>query len=125
MSLNQFKESECVLTTQKHCPCVEFLLADSEAARSRRHGFHASQLLDYCLQPNEAETKDAPPEKLTLSFATADVRLTGWRLDRIADHLREGDLLAVRALPARYAHLDPGKCFVAQITVAPFAKAGS
>jgi len=67
-------------------------------------------------------SQDAPPEKLTIAFATADVTLTGWRLDRLADDLRDGDLLAVRALPARYANLDKTKCSVASITVEPVGK---
>ena len=67
-------------------------------------------------------TQDSPPEKLTLAFATADVTLTGWRLDRIADDLRDGELLAVRALPTRYANLDKTKCAVASIAVEPVSK---
>ena len=50
---------------------------------------------------NNEGDKHAPPEKLSLAFATADVTLTtltGWRLDRIADDLRDGLLLAVSAL---------------------------
>ena len=88
MSLNQFKENECVLTTQKHCPCVEFLLADTEAARQHRHGFHTSQLLHYRLEPDDGGDGDREPaEKLTLAFATADVVIVGWRLERLAEHL--------------------------------------
>ena len=55
----------------------------------------------------------------SLIIATADVTLTGWRLDRIADTLRDGDFLAVRSLPSRYANLDKTKCSVATITVEP------
>ena len=44
------------------------------------------------------------------------------RLDRLADDLRDGDFLAVRALPARYATLDKTKCSVASISVTPIAK---
>jgi len=109
MSLHQFKENECLLTTQKHCPCLEFILAENE-----RHGFHTSQLLHYRREANEGD-KDAPPENLTLAIATADVTLTGWRLDRIADDRRDGDLPAVRSLPSRYANLDKAKCIVATI----------
>jgi hypothetical protein len=123
MSLNQFKESECVLTTQKHCPCVEFLLADTEAAHQHRHGFHTSQLLHYRLEPDDGgESGHEPAEKLTLAFATADVVILGWRLERLAELLRDGDLLAVRALPSRYANLDRNKTYVASITVEPVSK---
>lgn len=112
--MNQFKDNECLLTTQKHCPCVEFVVSEHD-----RHGFHTSQLLHYRLAANDTAGKDAPPEKLTIAFATADVTLTGWRLDRIADDLRDGDLLAVRPLPARYANLDKTKCAIASIAVEP------
>jgi hypothetical protein len=121
MSFNQFKENECLLTTQKHCPCIEFILAQPESGVPQRHGFHASQLLHYRLEANEGG-QGAPPEKLTLAFATADVTLTGWRLDRIADDLRGGDLLAVRTLLTRYAQLDVAKPQVATITVEPVSK---
>ncbi len=128
MSLNQFKESECVLTTQKHCPCVEFLLADTEAAHQHRHGFHTSQLLHYRLEPDDGgnggggDSPQGSPEKLTLAFATADVVIVGWRLERLTEHLRDGDLLAVRALPSRYANLDRNKTYVASITIEPLSK---
>jgi hypothetical protein len=62
------------------------------------------------------------PEKLALAFATADVTLTGCRLDRIADSLRDGQLLAVRAVPARYAGIDNSKPTVASITIEPIIK---
>jgi hypothetical protein len=57
-----------------------------------------------------------------IAFATADVTLTGWRLDRMADDIRDGDFLAVRTLPTRYANLDKTKCCVATITVEPIIK---
>ena len=120
MSLHQFKENECLLTTQKHCPCVEFILGERD-----RHGFHSSQLLHYRLEANEGGNGGTPqgaPDKLTIAFATADVTLTGWRLDRLADDLRDGDLLAVRILPKRYAEAVGHGAFVASITVTPIAK---
>ncbi len=109
----------------KHCPCVEFLLANGGATRSRRHGFHIGQLIHYTLEPadgGDGEGCPGPTEKLSLAFATADVVIVGWRLDRIAEHLREGELLAVRALPNRYANLDRNKTYVASITVEPLSK---
>ena len=66
--------------------------------------------------------KDAPPEKLSIAFATADVTLTGWRLNRITEHLRDGNLLAVRSLPSRYSNLDPTALFVSEIRVEPIKK---
>ena len=114
MSLNLFNEGECVLTSQKHCPCIEFVLGPNQ-----RHGFHASQLLHYRLEHNEPEEKDSPPERLTIAFATADVTLTGWHLDKLSDHLRDGDLLAVRVVPSRYSKLQPNKTSVTFISVEP------
>lgn len=61
-----------------------------------------------------------PPRSLII--ATSDVTLIGWRFDRIADDLRDGDFLAVRSLPACYANLDKSKCAVASITVKPVDK---
>jgi len=115
--MNQFNDDECLLTTQKHCSCIEFILGERE-----RHGFHASQLLHYRLAANDTAGKEAPPEKLTIAFATADVTLTGWRLERVVQRLRDGDLLAVRTRPARYAQLDPAQCAVAAITVESISK---
>ncbi len=119
MSLNPFKEGDCLLKTHKPCPCIEFIISEE-----RRNGFQAAQLIHYTLEPNPdaAGDKAKPPQKLTLAFATADVTLTGWRLHRLCEELREGDVLAVRALPDRYANLDQNKTFVASITVTPIAK---
>ena len=120
MSLDIFKEGDCVLTTHKPCPCVEFAIGDHH-----RHGFQAAQLICYTLEPNpQAEgEKGKPAQKLTLAFATADVVVTGWRLHSLCDRLRDGDLLAVRALPDRYADLDKNKPYVASISVTPITKA--
>lgn len=63
-----------------------------------------------------------PPEKLSLAFATADVVILSWRLQRMDEHLRDGEQLAVRALPARYVNLDRNKTYVASITVEPVNK---
>ena len=41
----------------------------------------------------------------------------GWRLAKLCDELRNGDLLAMRVLPDRYANLDQNKTFVASIKV--------
>ncbi len=58
-----------------------------------------------------------------LAFATADVVILGWKLSTLANHLRDGDLLSVRSLPARYAGLDRStKTFVASISITPISK---
>jgi hypothetical protein len=71
---------------------------------------------------NDDAGKDTPPDRLIVAFATADVTLTGWRLDRLAERLRDGELLAVRALPSRYAQFDQTKCAVASITIEQISK---
>ena len=48
--------------------------------------------------------------------------IVGWRLERLAEYLRDGELLAVRALLTRYANLDQNKTYVASITVEPVSK---
>ncbi|HOW80659.1 MAG TPA: hypothetical protein P5186_15940 [Candidatus Paceibacterota bacterium] len=122
-SLIRFKDNECFVSLEKAHAYVEFY-----PDANQRLGFHTGQLLHYRLEPYpEAGEGDSghspgPPEKLTLAFATADIALLGWRLGRIADELREGQLLAVRTLPDRYAHLDPAPTRVAQITVTPISK---
>jgi len=114
--MSDFK-NECYELAHKHVLCIEFVLSDTQ-----REGFHTGQLLHYRLEPNSSDETHAPPEKLALAFATADVVILGWKLSTLANHLRDGDLLAVRALPSRYANLDRNKTYVASITVIPIAK---
>jgi hypothetical protein len=59
-------------------------------AVDRSRGFHASQLIEYTLEPNPDAEDDnggraqAPPsEKLSFAFSTADVVVLGWRLGRL------------------------------------------
>ncbi len=111
--MDEFK-NDCYELATKHCLCIEFVLAEDQ-----RRGFHTGQLIDYRLEPNSTDETDAPPDKLTLAFGTADVVVLGWQLSTLADHLRDGDLLYVRALPDRYAHLEPKRSFVADIQIKP------
>ncbi len=111
--MSDFK-NECYELASKHVLCIESVLSDSE-----REGFHIGQLLHYRLEPNSSDETDAPPEKLTLAFATADAVILGWKLSTLAKHLRDGDLLSVRALPTSYANLHKSKCAVAAIAVEP------
>jgi len=101
--MDEFK-NECYELATKHCLCIEFVLAEDQ-----RHGFHNSQLLDYWLEPNSTDEKDA----------TADVMIVGWQLSTLSDHLRDGDLLVVRSRPTRYVHLEPKRSFVADIQIKP------
>jgi hypothetical protein len=88
------------------------------------HGFAVSQLLHYSVEANTA-AKDGPPDKLTLGFSTADVVVTGWRLEQLADEVRGHKGGIVKTLPnaVRYEQLQPNACAVAKIEVKPIAKA--
>jgi hypothetical protein len=116
------KEDSCYTTSGKYCACIEFHLDEEH-----RHGFHASQLIDYTLEPNAdaGEDQNAPPQKLALAFSTADVVILGWRLGRLADLLRENDLATVRVVPKRYADLDSASPFVASIMITPISRDSS
>jgi hypothetical protein len=115
-------KDDCFTTSAKYCACIEFHL-DEE----RRHGFHTSQLIDYTLGPNPdaAEGKTEPPQKLALAFSTADVVILGWRLGRLADLLRENNLATVHVLSKRYADLDRSRPCVASIIIIPIARSQS
>ena len=119
----------CYTSAGKYCACIEFHLSEQpESGLPQRRGFHSSQLIEFTLEPNPDAKDDnggraqAPPQKLTLAFSTADVVVLGWRLGLLADKLRENDLAIVRALPKRYAELEPNKPFVASISITPVAK---
>ena len=115
--MDEFK-NDCYELATKHCLCIEFVLAEDQ-----RRGFHTGQLIDYLLEPNSSDEKDAPPDKLMVAFATADVVIVGWQLSTLSDHLRDGDLLVVRSRPARYVHLEPKRTFVAEIKINPLKSA--
>lgn len=107
-------------TTEKHCFCIEF------RSGKQRRGFHSSHLIEYTLEENpgpeaEADAK-TPPEKLVLAFSTADVTISGWRLSRLADALRDNKLAAVSADARRSGEFDPAKPQVAAIVIAPIEK---
>ena len=107
-------KDDCYTTSEKYCACIEFHLSEHQ-----RRGFHTSQLIEYTLEPNPdaADDKNTPPQKLSLAFSTADVVVLGWRLGILADKLRENDLATVHVHPKRYGELDRNKPFVASITI--------
>jgi hypothetical protein len=109
----------CYETMNKYCACIEFQL-DKE----HNHGFHTSQLIDYTLEPNPdaSDDRNAPPQKFTLAFSTADVVILGWRLDTLAKKLCENELALVRIQPKRYEDLERFKSFVASIKITPVEK---
>lgn len=99
--------------------CIAFHFADH-----RRQAFSSSQLIGYSLDPNldAEEDKNAPPQKISIVFSTADVVILGWRLGLIADYLRDNKLSAIGILPKRYAELERNTAFVSSITISPIDK---
>lgn len=89
-----------------------------------RSGFSTSQLYHYTLgaNPDAGEQPDAPRERLTLAFSTADVVLVGLRLASLIEPLKNHRLATVAAMDARYAHAGEPKPWVAKITIGPPGK---
>jgi hypothetical protein len=114
-----FLEDKCYESSNSYAAWIEF-----HQDKHHRRGFTASQLIDYSLDPNpDAETdRDAPPQKLSLVFSTADVVVLGWRLGLLADYLRDNKLSAVGVLPKRYAELERVAAFVSSIKIEPINK---
>ena len=110
-----FLKDDCFEIANMHCWCIEFHV------EGRRRGFHASQLIDYTLEPNPdaGDSKDVAPQKLSLAFSTADVVVLGWRLGFLADKLRDNKLAALCVIPKRYAELERVVAFVASIKITP------
>lgn len=106
--------------TNKHCFCIEF------RSGTQRRGFHSTHLIEYTLEESpvsEAEVDvKTPPEKLVLAFSTADVTISGWRLGRIADALRDNELAAVSADAKRSGDIDPSKPQITSIVITPIEK---
>jgi len=93
-----------------------------------RQGFALSHLLHYRLAPRDAVAGDgaaAAPQILTLAFSTADVVLTGWRLERVTEILHDGKLAAVKTIPARHVGLTGNRPAVVAIDIKPLAEAAA
>jgi hypothetical protein len=85
-----------------------------------RLGYGAGQLLHYqLLTRNPGHDPAEMPQVLTLGFATADVVVSGKRLEAVAELLVEGRLKSLAVLPERFAELNPRAPFVAKIDVKP------
>ena len=111
-----FLEDTCYESANTYAACIEF-----HQDKHHRRGFHASQLIDYTLEPNPdaGDDKNAPAQKLSLAFSTADVVVLGWRLGFLADKLRDNKLAALCVIPKRYAELERAVAFVASIKITP------
>lgn len=111
-----FLEDTCYESANTYAACIEF-----HQDKHHRRGFHASQLIDYTLEPNPdaGDDKNQPPQKLSIAFSTADVVVLGWRLGFLANYLRDNKLTALCVLPKRYAELERAVAFVASIKITP------
>jgi hypothetical protein len=87
----------------------------------RRKAFSIGHLITYSVDPNPdaVDSKGEPPDKLHLAFSTADVYVLGWRLDTLANNLREDKLYAIAVMPKRYADMDRKSPFVSSIVIKP------
>jgi hypothetical protein len=117
--MSTFLKDACYQTASTYAACIEFHLDEH-----RRRAFNASQLIAFALDPNPdgEDDKNQPPQKLSLTFSTADVVVLGWRLGLIADYLRDNKLSAIGILPKRYAELERNAAFISAITITPVEK---
>jgi len=114
-----FLKEDCYKPANTYAACIAFHLDEHH-----RRAFNASQLIEFSLDPNPdaADDKNEPPQKLSLQFSTADVVVLGWRLDSLADYLGENKLAAIGILPKRYAELERSKVFVSAIKITAIGK---
>lgn len=99
------------------------VLIEFQLSAYQRVGYAAGHLLHYELSTQRSLAGDATTgQTLTLGFSTADVVISGLRLESVCDCLAEGRLAALRILPARYAELQPLRPFIAKIEVKPIGK---
>jgi len=85
------------------------------------HGFSFSQLIHYTLEPAPGERGTAPKQCLSLAFSTADVVVTGWRLEELLEDLRARKCGILKILPAsaRYEQLNTVHAAITDIKVTP------
>ena len=109
----------CVVqaTSSQSLGFVEFFDAPGS-----RQGFALAQLLHYRLSLREpvvgaGDGADAAPQVLTLGFSTADVVVTGWRLERAAEFLQAGTLASVKTIPARHVAMTGNRPAVVAIEI--------
>ena len=112
-------DERCYASANKYCACIEF-----RPDENLWYGFGTSQLIAYILEPNPdaGDSKDAPPQRLSLAFSTADVVILGWRLGRLAGCLRESSLAVVTACANSKGTIDSQNVFVAAIKITPIEK---
>jgi len=83
-------------------------------------GYAASQLMHFQLvtrKPDLADDPTKPAQTLTIGLQTVDLVITGNRLNLITEALGSATLKAVRAIPSRYAELNPKRPYIAKIEI--------
>jgi hypothetical protein len=105
--------------TRGNASFVEF-----QVTAHSRSGFPVAQLCHYTLESNAAEGGDAPPERLTFAFPTADVVVLGARLGKLVEAIHEQALAAVMPLDERYAATLGRGPWVASIAINRIDKQG-
>ena len=83
-------------------------------------GYAASQLMHFQLltrKPDLADDPTKPPQTLTIGLQTVDLVITGNRLNLITEALGSATLKSVRAIPSRYAELNPKRPYIAKIEI--------
>lgn len=107
----------CIIeaTTSEVVAFIEF-----QPDQRTRIGFSAGQLMQYRLNTRmPSKDPEEQPQVLTLGFSTADVVITGRRLESVTRLLVENRLKGVVAQATRFAELHPAKTFASMIKVKP------
>ena len=97
------------------------VFVDFHVTAHSRCGFPVGQLCHYTLEANEGGG-DAPPERLTLAFPTADVVLLGARLAKLVEMIHDHSLGSVTPLGARYSEALGKAPWVASIVISRIDK---
>lgn len=116
---NEDEEPVCFVEALSSQPLGFIVFFDGPRSR---HGFSLAQLLHFRIALRDAlagDGSDAAPHVLTLAFSTADITITGWRLERLATLLQEGRLAAVKVIPVRHVALTGNRPAVASIEIKP------
>ena len=88
------ESDHCCAGVSSYPVMIEFV------GRWQVRGFPIGCLNQYILQANPESNGDTntPPDELTLDYPAAVVTLVGWRLDLLAEELRFGHVVRVRAV---------------------------
>jgi hypothetical protein len=106
--------STCIHEKSQECHLVDFVTQDGHC-----YSFPMTHLVYCVLEPNPSaeDEPEAPPDRLSLAFATQDVVLLGWNLQVVRDAFDLGRPVVLRARDARYAKIENRQPFVSAISV--------